>query len=85
MALATTNYLPVVYFPDDSEKYRLLEHHRKFGTCAASVYCAARNAGYRIAEHPQPLRNLQVKKSKPVYFWRRLSFIGFLLGRLSAC
>lgn len=83
MLAPSTNYLPVVYLPNDAEKYRKLEHHRRFGICPASRY-QAMPAEFRPA-HPQPLRNLQVKKSQPIYFWKRLTFIGYLFGRLSAC
>lgn len=81
VALPSTNYLPAVSVPDDGEKYRLLEHHRRYGVCPASKY-RAMPAEMR-PEHPAPIRNPFVTKSQPL-FYRRLTFIRFLLGRLQA-
>ena len=81
MIAPTTTYLPTIFLPNDGEKYRLLAHHRMFGICPASRYQAM--PVEMRPEHPQPIRNLLVKKSQPV-FPRRMTFVRFLLGRLAA-
>ena len=81
-ATATSYRIPVVPMPDLDEKLRLLCHHLTYGICPASRYLAAPmelRPPMPVAISWQP-----VKKSQPPTFFKRLTFIKFLIGHLAA-